>query len=151
MWEDDKMTQDLVQAVNKQVANWTVLYMKLHHYHWFVKGQHFFTLHGKFEEFYDEANANIDSLAERILSIGGKPISTLKECLEMSSVKEAGGNEAEADMVREISNDFEKMIPEIQAAMKIAEEANDQGTSDMLLGMVGSLQKHIWMLKAYLG
>ena len=145
------MTQEIVGAVNKQVANWMVLYMKLHHYHWFVKGQHFFTLHAKFEELYDEANENIDSLAERILSIGGKPISTLKECLEISSVKEAGGNEAEADMVREISNDLEKMIPEMQAAMKQAEDAGDQGTSDMLLGIIGSLQKHIWMLKAYLG
>ncbi|HVH95332.1 MAG TPA: ferritin-like domain-containing protein, partial [Bacillus sp. (in: firmicutes)] len=50
------MTQELIHAVNKQVANWTVLYVKLHHYHWFVKGHHFFTLHEKFEELYDEAN-----------------------------------------------------------------------------------------------
>ena len=61
------MTQELIQAINKQVANWTVLYVKLHHYHWFVTGHHFFTLHEKFEELYDEANGHIDVLAERIL------------------------------------------------------------------------------------
>lgn len=143
------MTQELVQAVNKQVANWMVLYMKLHHYHWFVKGHHFFTLHAKFEELYDEANGHIDSLAERVLSIGGKPISTLKECMEISSIKEASGNESEIDMVRNVCTDFETMIQEMETVMKLAEAANDQGTSDMLLGIIGGLQKHVWMLKAY--
>ncbi len=80
---------ELITAVNKQVANWTILYEKLHNYHWFIKGHHFFTLHGKFEEFYDEAAGYIDELAERILSIGGKPIGTLKECLEIATIKEA--------------------------------------------------------------
>jgi len=145
------MTQELIQAVNKQVANWTVLYLKLHHYHWFVKGHHFFTLHEKFEELYDEANGHIDVLAERILSIGGRPISTLKECLEIASIQEAQGNETEDDMVREICEDFEKIIQEVQAAMKLAENAYDQGTSDILLSINGSLQKHVWMLKTYLG
>ena len=45
------MNQEIIGAVNKQVANWTVLYEKMHHYHWYVKGHHFFGLHGKFEEF----------------------------------------------------------------------------------------------------
>jgi starvation-inducible DNA-binding protein len=145
------MTQELIQAINKQVANWTVLYVKLHHYHWFVKGHHFFTLHEKFEELYNEANEHIDVLAERILTIGGKPISTLKECLEKASIQEAKGNESEDDMVFEICEDFKKIIQELQEAMRLAENAYDQGTSDILLSINGSLQKHVWMLKSYLG
>lgn len=145
------MTQELVQAVNKQVANWTVLYMKLHHYHWFVKGHHFFTLHEKFEEFYDEANGHIDELAERILTIGGKPVSTLKECLEMASVQEAKGAVKEEEMVRDVCTDFEKLIQELNAARELADGANDEGTADLLLSITGSLEKHVWMLKTYLG
>ena len=98
-----------------------------------------------------EANGHIDVLAERILSIGGRPISTLKECLEIASIQEAQGNETEDDMVREICEDFEKIIQEVQVAMKLAENAYDQGTSDILLSINGSLQKHVWMLKTYLG
>ncbi|WP_394239492.1 Dps family protein [Niallia oryzisoli] len=145
------MTQELIQAVNKQVANWTVLYVKLHHYHWFVKGQHFFTLHEKFEEFYNEANEHIDVLAERILSIGGTPVSTLKAIIELASVQEATGGESEAEMVQTTCSDFEKMIQELQDAMKLADQAGDEGTGDVLLGIHVSLQKHVWMLKAYLG
>ncbi len=145
------MSQELIGAVNKQVANWMVLYVKLHHYHWYVKGHHFFTLHEKFEELYDEANEHIDELAERILTIGGSPVSTLKECLGISSINEAKGNESEEDMVRETISDFQTVISECQSAMELAEKANDEGTSDMLLGIIGGLQKHVWMLNAYLG
>jgi starvation-inducible DNA-binding protein len=35
--------------------------------------------------------------------------------------------------------------------MSIAEQANDQATSDMFLEISTSLQKHVWMLQAYLG
>ncbi|WP_428911253.1 Dps family protein [Niallia sp. Krafla_26] len=145
------MSQELTQAVNKQVANWMVLYVKLHHYHWYVKGHHFFTLHEKFEELYDEANEHIDELAERILSIGGSPVSTLKECLEISSLTEAKGNETEEEMVRETISDFQTIIGECQTAMDLAEKEDDQGTSDMLLSIVSGLQKHVWMLQAYIG
>jgi starvation-inducible DNA-binding protein len=145
------MNEELIQAVNKQVANWMVLYVKLHHYHWYVKGHHFFVLHEKFEEFYDEANEHIDELAERILSIGGKPVSTIKECIEISSIKEASGNESEEAMIRETISDFQTVIGECKSAMDLAQKANDEGTSDMLLSIIGGLQKHVWMLNAYLG
>lgn len=138
------------QMLNKQLSNWSVLYVKLHHVHWYVTGHHFFDLHEKFEEYYDEANGYIDDLAERLLSIGGKPASTMKEYLELASVKEADGNESPDEMVRIVIRDFETIIQESKAGMETAENEGDEGTSDMLLGIVSSLEKHCWMLKAYL-
>ena len=145
------MSEKLIQAVNKQVANWTILYVKLHNYHWYIKGRHFFTLHEKFEELYNEANQHIDELAERILSLEGKPVATMKECLETASIEEATGNEKEEDMVQSICADFVKMADELQEGIQLADEANDEGTGDMLIAIKQSLKKHIWMLKAYLG
>ncbi|AIE61116.1 Dps family protein [Bacillus methanolicus] len=144
------MSESLIQALNKQVANWTVLYVKLHNYHWYIKGRHFFTLHEKFEELYNEAAVHIDELAERILALKGKPVATMKECLEISSIKEATGDEKEEDMVRTISEDFSKMLGELQDAVHLAEEADDEGTADMLISIKKSLKKHAWMFNAYL-
>lgn len=145
------MTTELIGAVNKQVANWTVLYVKLHNYHWFIKGHHFFTLHEKFEDYYNEAAGIIDELAERILSIGGKPIGTIKECLELATIKEATGTEGENEMVKTIHADFTTIMNELKAAQGLAEQNNDQGTADMLLGIQSNLQKHLWMLQAFMG
>ena len=56
-------------------------------------------------------------------------------------------------MVHDICADFEKIIQELRMAVReLADGANDEGTSsDLLLSIEGSLEKHIWMLKAYLG
>lgn len=145
------MSKELVKAVNQQVANWTVLYVKLHNYHWYIKGKNFFTLHEKFEELYNEANVHVDELAERILALEAKPVATMKEVLETSSLNEATGNEKEEQMVQTVVDDFEKMVDELQEAIELAEEAKDEGTGDMLIAVKQSLKKHIWMLKAYLG
>ncbi|MCS0789706.1 Dps family protein [Cytobacillus pseudoceanisediminis] len=145
------MSKELVKAVNQQVANWTVLYVKLHNYHWYIKGKNFFTLHAKFEELYNEANVHVDELAERILALEAKPVATMKEVLETSSLEEATGKENEEQMVQSVVDDFEKMVDELQKAIELAEEAKDEGTGDMLIAVKQSLKKHIWMLKAYLG
>ena len=144
------MSKELLSHVNTQVANWTVLYTKLHNYHWFVKGPNFFSLHEKFEELYNEAGVHIDELAERLLALGGKPVATLKGALEMATVKEASGGEKASDMVRQLSEDFTNLAEELKEGIGYAEDANDDATGDMLIGIKNSLEKHAWMLSAYL-
>jgi starvation-inducible DNA-binding protein len=146
-----KMSEKLLEIVNKQVANWTVLYTKLHNFHWYVKGSQFFVLHEKFEELYNEANENIDELAERLLALGGKPIATLKESLEAASVKEAEGTETAEEMVQAIVNDFSILIKELKEGMDLAAEVGDDTTGDMLLSIHQKLEKHVWMLNSFLG
>lgn len=141
----------LQEAVNKQVANWTVLFTKLHNFHWYVKGHHFFVLHEKFEELYNEAAEYIDDLAERLLALEGSPIATLTEALETSSIKEAKGGESADEMVKIIVDDFQVLIDELKVGMDLAAEAGDETTGDMLLAVHQSLEKHNWMLRAYLG
>lgn len=146
------MSKQYVESVNLQVANFTVLYEKLHHYHWFLKGHHFFTLHVKFEELYNEVTLHLDAIAERLLIIGEKPISTLKQCLETASIEEADETEqSEQEMVQAVIDDFSKIIAEMKDAIKAAEEADDHVTADMFIGISESLGKHVWMLKAFLG
>jgi starvation-inducible DNA-binding protein len=145
------MDNQLFDILNKQIANWSVLFIKLHNYHWYVKGNQFFTLHTKFEEFYNEASLHIDELAERLLAIGGQPVATMKECLAMASVQEANGNESAEEMVQSISSDFSLLVGELKEGMSIAEQANAEITGDMLLAIHSSLEKHVWMLKAFLG
>ncbi|HEY4391744.1 MAG TPA: Dps family protein [Paenibacillus sp.] len=142
--------QALEKQMNLLIANWTTMYTKLHNFHWYVKGHNFFTLHVKFEEFYDEAAGYIDDFAERLLSIGGKPVATLRESLELATIKEAAGNESPEQMVAAILADFEEFDKELREGMSIAEEAGDEATSDLLLGVVSTLEKHRWMLGAFL-
>ncbi|MER3112608.1 Dps family protein [Bacillus altitudinis] len=145
------MSEKLLHVVNKQVADWTVLYVKLHNYHWYVKGKDFFTLHEKFEELYTETATYIDDLAERMLALNGQPVATMKECLEISSIQEAEGNESAEQMVKNLYDDFSNIAEELKQGMELAAEVGDETTGDMLLAIHQSIEKHNWMLKAYLG
>ncbi|MCE5091099.1 DNA starvation/stationary phase protection protein [Staphylococcus devriesei] len=142
--------QDVVKELNQQVANWTVAFTKLHNFHWYVKGPNFFSLHEKFEELYNEASQYIDDLAERILAMGGNPVGTLKESLEISIVEEAGKNYTAEQMVEEFSKDLTNISKQLETAIEVAGEAKDDVSEDMFIGMQTSVDKHNWMFKSYL-
>ncbi|EKN66531.1 general stress protein 20U [Neobacillus bataviensis LMG 21833] len=137
-------------VLDKQVANFSVLYMKLHHYHWYVKGENFFTLHVKFGEWYAEAALHLDTIAERMLAIGALPTATLKEQLEMASLEEASGSESAGEMVRALADDFDTICTELTEGITTAEDNDDQPTADLFIAIRTSLEKHKWMLEAYL-
>jgi starvation-inducible DNA-binding protein len=145
------MTEKLTEVLNTQIANWSLLFTKLHNYHWYVKGAQFFTLHLKFEELYTEAALHVDNLAERLLALGGSPVATLYEIIEKATVKDAAGNEDANEMVRMLVADFGVIVGELKEGMSIASREGDETTSDMLLAIHSSLEKHVWMLKSYLG
>lgn len=145
------MSNELIKQMNVQVSTWSVLYTKLHNYHWYVKGHHFFTLHEKFEELYDEATVHMDEIAERILTLGGKPVATLKEHLEQSVVEEATGSEDADEMVKVIANDFDATMKSLKKGMDLAANAEDDRTEDLLNAIYQSIEKHQWMLNAFLG
>ncbi|MDF2938484.1 MAG: dps [Paenibacillaceae bacterium] len=145
------MSVDLTSVLNKQIANWGVLFVKLHNFHWYVKGTQFFTLHLKFEELYNEAALHIDDLAERVLAIKSKPLATLSDYLATASIKEAKGTESATEQVAATIADFETIIAELKVGMKVAEEADDETTGDLLLAIHTSLEKHVWMLSSFLG
>lgn len=146
------MTQTLTleQVINQQLANWNVLYTKLHRFHWYVKGPQFFTLHAKFEELYEEAAGTIDDLAERLLITGGMPISTLKEYIQFATIEETSENLTAEEMVQTIVNDFSQIISELNSGKAAAEQVNDEVTSDMFTELIEKLSKHNWMLTSFL-
>ena len=138
------------EQLNKLVANLTVLYTKLHSFHWYVKGSSFYTLHEVFEKYYDHVTETLDEVAERFLAIGGRPVSTLKGSLEIATIAEATEKETTQEMVSAVLSDFELLINDLSELIESSEEASDQGTADLALGLKTELEKNVWMLKAYL-
>ncbi|NBI27481.1 Dps family protein [Chengkuizengella marina] len=145
------MNENLKGLLNQQLANMNVLYTKLHHYHWFVKGEHFFTLHEKFEELYNEVTGYSDEIAENMLASGAIPASSLKDYLTLSTIEEAAEGLSSNEMVQSVINDFFQIGVEMKQAIELADHENAIRIADLLEGIVISLEKHQWMLNAYLG
>lgn len=139
---------NMMQALNRRVADFGVLYVKLHNYHWLVKGPHFYQLHTLFETLYDEVAERLDEVAERILQLGGVPLASLKDFLADASIPEARGNETPEEMVNQIIYDFTTVNESVREAIRTAHADGDEGTADLLIGISKSFEKHLWMLGA---
>lgn len=141
----------LLVLLNKNLANLQVLYVKLHNYHWNVKGMNFKQVHELTESYYEYYAKQYDDVAERILQLGGKPLSSMKDYLTAASIKEEIKNDFDGKFVLSaVLKDFEALNSEFKAISKVADDDNDVPTSNIADENVAWLEKQIWMIKASL-
>lgn len=142
--------QNVTHGLNGILADSIVMYQKLHHYHWRVKGRGFYQLHAMFESFYDEFTEVTDSVAERILMIGGAPLATLGQALEVAEVKEDKTVPDSGRMVANLATDLQAFRTKVRALIATADAAGDRGTVNLLDPIADGLDKKLWMIEAYL-
>ena len=148
---DVKGSEEVSKVLNQYLANLHVLYTKLHNYHWNVEGKSFFQLHAKLEELYNNTAEELDAVAERILTLGFRPAASMKEYLQLATLKEVKSEPITGEaIVKDLQKDFETLIAELRTALKIADQNDDQVTVDLFVGSIGNLEKTLWMFRAYL-
>lgn len=138
-----------IEALNTLLADYHMHYQKLRNFHWNITGPHFFELHVKFEEFYEDAKLKIDEIAERILTLRGKPISNFSSYLNLSNIKEADITLADHEMVAAILEDHKALLNQLKIVTTAAEDAKDDGTLDITGTYIGEIEKTSWMLNAW--
>lgn len=142
--------QKLIDFLNQLLANYFVMHVKLHRYHWYVQGSNFFQLHDKFEEMYTMFANDLDVIAERILMINGQPFATMVKYIKEATLIEANADNEEGEMITQLIDDYEQIISEINTeGMKYASNVDDEPTIDLLVTLQAQLEKYVWMLHAY--
>jgi len=148
-WSTEEVDK-ISHALNSVLANYSVHYQKLRNFHWNVKGSDFFDLHMEFESQYTEAQDHIDEIAERIRLYGETPLSNMKDYLNESEIKEAAPTLTSDLMIRDLLSDYRVLLQYLAAGVDIAAEQHDAGTENMLKGFIKKIEKHHWMLTAFL-
>ncbi len=142
--------QRLINFLNQLLSNQFILYVKLHRYHWYIKGKNFFRLHEYFEELYERTSEQFDETAERILMIGGKPLATMSMFLKQGTLEEANADDTEDEMVDQLIKDIDQVAKEIrETGIPLAGEFEDEPTTDMLIEQLSAFEKDLWMLRSF--
>lgn len=148
---NSEKTTPIAAELNTLLASEAVYYQNLRQFHWYVNGPKFFALHEKFEQLYNQSNAYIDELAERILTLGGHPLSKYSEFEINAKIKESDQKTNADEMVTEVLESL-KILTELErSTVAQAAEIGDEGTVGLLSGSIEGREKTIWMLSAYLG
>ncbi len=142
-----EIRQQAAQALSALLADWHILYQNLHALHWTVRGPHFFVLHERYEAIYTRLAAEIDELAERILTLGHMPPHTLSDYLKLARLPELPTLTDERETAEAAYAQLGQLIGLVRAAL----EQVDTGTEDQLVGYLQSLEKDAWLLAAWLG
>lgn len=135
------------KKLNGLLADLVLETHKLQQLHWYVKGPDFFQAHQKLEEFYDEVNALVDEVAEVMLMCGMKPISTVKEFLKASGIKETKGTFVTSkEAFAEVAEDFERILESVKDVKKQAEKDKLDIVSIKCDAYIEQFSKAVWML-----
>ena len=143
--------QNVIEKLNKLLADYQIYYQNLRGLHWNVKGAMFFMLHEKYEELYNQASEVIDEIAERILMVGGKPLHTFGDYVKTATLKEIANVSDGKEGVRAVLENTKFLLNSFTEILTEAQEAGDEGTAAMMSEWIGAAEKQIWMLESYLG
>lgn len=145
-----KDSKELAAKLNSLLANYQIYYQNLRNFHWNVSGPNFFELHAKFEELYNAATLAIDETAERILTLGERPLSSYAEYIGNSAIKEAGKVLEAKKMVEIVRDNLTTLLKLERETLDTASEQGDEGTVSLMSEYITAKEKTVWMLSAYL-
>ena len=148
----EEQRNGVVKLLNEDLANSYLLLVKTKKFHWDVVGPQFRTLHQLWEEQYQTLTETIDSIAERVRTLGGYPVGTMEGFLKVATLKEDPGDIPVAtEMVARLVDDHEQIIRGLREHIdQCSENFHDEGTADFLTGLMEGHEQMAWMLRSFI-
>lgn len=140
----------IVKGLSHLLADTYTLYLKTHNFHWNVTGPMFQSLHATFEMQYTELALAVDTIAERIRTLGYPAPGSYSEYAELSSISETRGVPEAEEMIRLLVEANEAVVRTARSVFPAAEKASDESTVDLLAERMSIHEKTAWMLRSTL-
>jgi len=138
-------------ALSQVLADATVMYHRVHGFHWNVMGSDFPQWHSKFEEIYGDVYESLDPIAENIRKVGGIAPFRLSDLLSLSScVDDAVADYDWRTLVTSLYATNQCVLTSLNSAFQIANATNEQGVANFLAERIDNHQKWAWQLSASL-
>jgi len=141
-----------VTNLNQVLADSITLRDLYKKHHWQVAGPTFYQLHLLFDKHYEEQNELVDTLAERIQSLGGISIAMAADVAEATMVpRPPKGREEVPVQISRLLHAHEIVLKEARTMARQAAEAGDDGTNDLLVSdVIRTNEKQVWFVSEHL-
>lgn len=139
---------EIANGLSRVLAETYSIYLKTQNYHWNVKGPLFHTLHAMFEEQYTELAIAIDEIAERIRALGEPSPGSFTQFASLSKIEEENGSPNAKTMISNLIKDQATIVETCKDVFPLAQQSNDEPTTDLLIRRMQVHEKTAWMLKS---
>lgn len=141
----------LIKLLNQQLADTLDLATQIKQAHWNVKGMNFIALHELFDGFANEVRDHVDSIAERVTTLGGTALGTARVAAAGSRLAELplGGLPGKV-AVEALAERYAQLAGSTRKAIDTADQLGDPTTADLLTEVSRGLDQNLWFLEAHL-
>ena len=149
---DNKVRKASAEQLNQILADTMTLRDLYKKHHWQVSGPTFYQLHLLFDKHYGEQAELVDTIAERVQTLGGVAVAMAPDVAEMTRIERPPrGREDSTVQLFRLLQAHELIISGTRDAAKAASEAGDDGTNDMLVSDVLRLNEfQVWFINEQL-
>ena len=142
---------ELIELLNQSLATTLDVWTQVKQAHWNVKGKDFYQLHELFDEIAGDLPEQIDTLAERVTTLGGTALGTARMAAAGSIVPEypVEAINGEEHLVA-LSERYAAFCKHLREAGEKAEELGDMDTNDIYIEISRKADMRLWFLEAHL-
>ena len=141
-----------VEALNQTLADTIALRDLYKKHHWQVSGPTFYSLHLLFDKHYKEQAELVDTIAERIQSLGGVSIAMPHDVAEMSRIaRPPRGREEVPVQISRLLEAHQMILEQAHQTAAEAAELGDDGTNDLLVSdVIRTNEIQAWFISEHL-
>jgi starvation-inducible DNA-binding protein len=126
-----------VENLNQLLADTMTLRDLYKKHHWQVAGPTFYQLHLLFDKHFGEQSELVDTIAERIMMLGGISVAMSHDVAEMTKIpRPPKGREEVPAQISRLLQAHEIVLKEARAMARQAAADEDDGTNDVLVSNV---------------
>ena len=143
--------EKIVTILNQSLADAADLKSQAKQAHWNVKGMNFIALHELFDQVATELDTHVDDIAERITTLGGTAMGTVRLAAKNSTLPEypheITDGTAHVDALSAALADFGKKA---RKNIDETDELGDADTTDLFTGVSRGVDKLLWFVEAHI-
>ena len=149
---DADVRQEMVDGLNQILADTIMLTQMYKKYHWQVSGHTFYQLHLLFDKHYEEQSELVDTIAERIMLLGGVSNGMPSSVARITKIEDPPmGVEEVPVQISRLLEAHELILKESRDLASKATDAGDDGTNDMLISdVVRTNELQVWFVASHL-
>jgi len=148
----EKTRKASVENLNQLLADTMTLRDMYKKHHWQVAGPTFYQLHLLYDKHHTEQSELVDTLAERIQTLGGVSIAMAHDVADTTSIPRLprGRQDVPVQLAR-LLHAHEVILFEARSMARRAAELGDDGTNDLIVSdVIRTNELQVWFLSEHL-
>jgi starvation-inducible DNA-binding protein len=149
---DAQAREESVTILNQILAETMTLRDLYKKHHWQVSGATFYQLHLLYDKHHKEQVELMDTLAERIQTLGGVAVAMAADVAEMTAIpRTPRGREHVTAQISRLLEAHEAVIRQLRRGADRTAVLGDQGTNDLLVSdVLRTNEMQVWFLSEHL-